>query len=681
MGLAFGSDRDLYVSEGDSGRVRLLRLERGNTRDVLDLNQGELKGSYTGDLAIDRQRALLYVVDQTNSRVAIIDLKRKRVVSSVQMGPLPFAAALSPDAKRLYVTNLGMSEASGPGDAIKPQPNSLAVVNVENPAAPQVESFVPTGIPFGADSLGGSSPSGVVADTERIFISNAHNDSITVVNAKTLQVEREIPLRIQALETLRGIVPVGLALHAASGWLLVAEAGINAVGVIDTRTGAVLGHIPTGWFPTRVVLDQDTVLVANAKGHGTGPNDIRQRRADPSIQTSFRRGTIGVFPLPAAEELPKLTATVYGANGFRPLPESEKRPLPPEVRYVVLIVKENRTYDEVLGDIETVSNGEVRGSWDLARFGRFGTVAPERGELRMRLVMRRVNVTPNQHEIALRWAFSDNFYADSEVDGHQWLVGAYPNAWTESSAKIAGPFVPPENQPESGLLWHHLERNGISFRMFGERLEKTNSLPSPLTSNLSQDYPGPDASIPDQLRAARFISEVDRLYRKGGTPLPRFIYIHLPNDQIDRVRPEDGYPFPASYVADNDVAVGRIVEYLSGTEWWKHMAIFVTEDDAHGGVDHIDSHRTVLLVAGPWVKKNYVSRLNSSLPGLLKTVFRLLGIGPLNLYDATATDLADCFTSTPDFAPYKAVMTIPDLFDPAKAREPSREQQNTGKLR
>ena len=205
--------------------------------------------------------------------------------------------------------------------------------------------------------------------------------------------------------------------------------------------------------------------------------------------------------------------------------------------------------------------------------------------------------------------------------------------------------------------------------------------PSPLTSNLSRDYPGLDPTIPDQVRASRFISEIDRVYRKGGAPLPRFVYIHLPNDQISPVRPEEGYPFPASYVAVNDVAVGRIVEYLSGTEWWKQMVIFVTEDDAHGGVDHIDSHRTVLLVAGPWVKKNYVSRFNSSFPGLLKTVLRLFGIGPLNLYDATATDLADCFKSTPDLAPYNALTTIPDLFDPAQAREPAVQERDTGNLR
>ena len=160
------------------------------------------------------------------------------------------------------------------------------------------------------------------------------------------------------------------------------------------------------------------------------------------------------------------------------------------------------------------------------------------------------------------------------------------------------------------------------------------------------------------------------MYVKPGKDLPRFIFIHLPNDHTAKSRPEDGYPFPASYVADNDIALGRIVEYLSHTQWWKQMAVFITEDDAQGGVDHLDSHRTVLLVAGPYAKKNYNHRMNSSFPGLLKTVFRVLGIPPLNLFDATATDLSDCFTTRPDFMPYKTLPVNPALFDPAKAKDP-----------
>jgi hypothetical protein len=154
---------------------------------------------------------------------------------------------------------------------------------------------------------------------------------------------------------------------------------------------------------------------------------------------------------------------------------------------------------------------------------------------------------------------------------------------------------------------------------------------------------------------------VERLYNQPGAELPRFIFIHLPNDHMAKPRPWDGFPFSASYVADNDYALGRIVEYLSNSKWWKNMAVFVTEDDAQGGVDHVDSHRTVMMVVSPYARKNYVAHANSSFPGMLRTVFRLLALPPLNLYDGTAADLADCKALRPD----------PDVFIPEKAKDPA----------
>jgi len=321
-------------------------------------------------------------------------------------------------------------------------------------------------------------------------------------------------------------------------------------------------------------------------------------------------------------------------------------------------------------------------------------------------------VTPNHHALAQRFAFSDNFYADSEVsvDGHHWLVGSYPNAWTESSlmASYGGAkefrlptqapgrllyaggnsSVHPEEQLEAGTIWHHLERNNISFRNYGEGFELagvaeepgekptgarflTNvPMPDPLYRNTSRDYPQFNTNIPDQYRVAQFTAEIERKYIKGGEPFPQFIFMHLPQDHMARPRPQDGYPYPASYVADNDYALGRIVEFLSHTPWWREMAIFVTEDDSQGGVDHVDSHRTVLLAISPYARKNYAAHSNSSFPGLLKTAFRLLEMPPLNLFDAVATDLAECFTSEPDFTAYEALPVDKALFDPAKAKDP-----------
>ena len=271
----------------------------------------------------------------------------------------------------------------------------------------------------------------MVATADRVFVSNAANDSITAIDTHTNKVVAEIPIRIPGLEDLRGVLPMGMAFHEASGWLLVAEAGINAVAVIDTRQNRVLGHIPAAWFPTRVVMQGDTVYVANARGHGTGPNAQNGFVVTPG---QLRQGSLSVFPLPHAEDLPGLTAQVLDADGFRPRPQPDT-PLPAGIRHVVLIVKENRTYDEVFGDISSASNGPAMGLPQLARLGLRGYLD---GQGR-RLSLRDVKVTPNHHAMAAQWSFSDNFYADSDVsvDGHHWLVGSPPNAWTESSLLAA----------------------------------------------------------------------------------------------------------------------------------------------------------------------------------------------------------------------------------------------------
>jgi len=743
MGLAFSSERAAYVSEGNSGRITLLDWNSTRRRSI-NLNQGGYDDSYSGDLAFDSERGVLYAVDQANFRVVAIDTKGRQGMGSFRVGRLPFAMALSPDRQRLYVTNVGMfqyqalpgadtkrakntglpfpafgfpsAEAAagaerqtergpvhvpGLGDPNVAESNSLAVVDVSSPFAAKLVTFVRTGIPFGANSLAGSSPSGVVATAERVFVSNAANDSITAIDAKTNQVMAEIPLRIPGLETLRGVLPIGMAYHEASGWLLVAEAGINAVAVVDTRENRVLGQIPAAWFPTRVAVQGDTVFVANAKGHGTGPS-YQSGFAVTSGQ--LRQGSLSVFPLPKAEDLPGLTAEVLESNGFLARPGADRR-LSEGIRHVVLIVKENRTYDEVLGDLPAASNGPAMGEAALARLGSHGYLD---GQGR-RLSLRDVNVTPNHHAMAGQWAYSDNFYADSDVsvDGHHWLVGAYPNAWTESSLLSAytdkkdfrvgaapgrllfagsDSSVDPESQTEGGTLWDHLARHGVSFYNFGEgfelagvdegrELEPTGArfltnvpMPAALFDHTSRQYPGFNMNIPDQFRATQFIREIDEKYLKANVDLPQFLFLHLPNDHTAKVRPEDGYPYEESFVADNDYALGRIIEYLSQSPWWKDMAVLVTEDDAQSGIDHLDAHRTVLLAMGPWARRNYVSHANTGFPGLLKTVFRLLHLPPLNLFDAAATDLADCFTDRPDPAPYHVREVDKRLFDPAAAR-------------
>jgi YVTN family beta-propeller protein len=754
LGIAFDGNGRLYVSEGNSGQVRLVSASNGRKIRGFDLNQGGFRDSYSAGLALDARKRRLYVVDQANFRLAVFDTRNGRVLHSIPVGRLPLQVSLSPDRRFAYVTNQGMfryqpvpgadpqraketgldfpafgfpsKEAKegvtrqtesgevnvpGLGDPNVPESNSVTVVDLSNAAEPRATVMIRTGLPFGGKTKGGSSPGGVLATETHVYVTNGHNDTISVIDRDSNAVTAEIPLRIPGLENLRGVMPIGMTIDPQSGLLYVAEAGINAVAVVDPQRKAVLGHLPVGWFPSSLEIHKGTLYVANAKGHGTGPNASREEALARSFQADIRHGTVSVIPLPSREQLDGHTQQVLANNGFLPL-EGEPEPIPDELKYVVLIIKENRTYDEVFGDIQQAANGAVNGAPGLARFGSLGYAEPERTGLISRGEIRDVPITPNHHALARRFAFSDNFYCDSEVsvDGHHWAIGSYPNIFTESSlmASYGGQkdfrmptqapgrliypqsnsSLHPEEQLEAGALWHHLEDHGVSFRNFGEGFELagvdegkglkptgarvlTNvPMPDPLYRNTSRNYPGYNMNIPDQYRATQFINEIEELYRRPGKDLPRLLYIHLPNDHMDRPRPEDGYPFRASFVADNDIALGRIVEYLSSTPWWKQMAIMITEDDAQGGVDHVDSHRSIMLVVSPFARRNYVSRRNVSMPGMLKTAFRILNLPPLNLYDATAQDLADCFTESPDFSPYKTLLPTKLLFDPELAKEP-----------
>ena len=722
-GVAFFGERALFVSEGNSGHVAIYDSSESRRR-FIDLTAPGYPDSYTGALAFDSQAGILYVVDQANNRVAAVDSKTRQVLSSVRVGQLPFALALSPDRQKLYVTHVGvfayhMVPDASPANArttglpfpplpptapLAPEANSLAILDVSNPAALQLEGFVP---------LGGS-PSGVVAAKDRVFVSCADDDSIAVIDPATRTVTGRILLRIPGLENLRGIIPLGMAYDENSGWLLAAEAGINAVAVIDTAAKRLLGHIPAAWYPTSVAIaggapNATEVLVANARGHGIGPDAPTAGRPRGSLlPTHLFQGTVSIFPMPAAEDLAAMTETVLRANGFQPHPApTPAAPAHPPVRHVVLIVKEGRAFDEVLGDIHATGSGPVMSDASIARYGLNGVV--DGGH--QRLSFKDAHVTPNTHAIATQWAFSDNFYADGDgtVDGHHWLNGVYPNAWTESSlfaaygnlkdfrmsaapGRLAFPgmasSVLPEDAPAGRSLFAHLREHNVSFLNFGEGFDLPGAVQQPkmgalgarfltdmpmlaaLHDRTSQQYPGYNLSISDQDRADAFIHEMDEDFVKTGSDLPRFLYIYLPGDAASSSNTDEAHPYKESYIADNDLALGRIVGYLSASKWWSDMVVLVTESTAVGGIDHISANRTLLLAAGPWVKRGYVSHTNVSFPGLLKTIFWLFGVPPLNLFDASASDLRDCFAVSPDTAVYRAQPIDPRIYAPPPGEGP-----------
>jgi hypothetical protein len=323
---------------------------------------------------------------------------------------------------------------------------------------------------------------------------------------------------------------------------------------------------------------------------------------------------------------------------------------------------------------------------------------------------------PNHLKIASDFAIADNFYVDSDVsaDGHRWLVNTYPNEWVETctsasyggnrsfkfDSKAPGVYamngaagaIYPEDYNEAGSMWDHLERHQIDFFNFGFSImfepgiydEKYKyegirhyinyPLPKPIWDRTSKQFPTYNMAIPDQFRIDQFQKEFEEKWMNGQDTMPALITVIVPNDHGAGERPEAGYPFRESYMADNDLAVGRIVEYLSQTPYWESMLIVITEDDAQNGVDHIDAHRSLLMLASPWVKKDHVSHVHYSFGSIFKTFWNILGIPYLNQYDAGASDLADCFTDTPDFSPYVAVPVDPRVFDPQQALDPFDEE-------
>ena len=790
LGAAIAPDnRTLYLSEGNNGHVGIfdmVTLQRLGTLSLDDFTPGAPGGpsrdSLTGDMKLSVDGSRLFVLDLAHYRLVIFDTRSRKILSRTGVGLLPFGLALSPNGQRAYVSNVGMftyslipgldpnhvketgidfppfgfpsAEAAngatiqgrkiaGLGDPNTAGSNSVWELDVSSPAKVEVKHRLPTGIPVGPKSVGGSSPGALVAGEHSVFVSNAAQDSVVEIDARSFKVKHTLKLEpSDSLRGLRGVLPFGLALSGDEKQLYVACAGINAIAVIDARHLSVKGYIPTAWFPSRVALSADgaTLYVSSAKGFGAGPNGGPNFHAGPegTYIGDITHGVVSILPVPEDKELQADTTQVLENNGFLsnlvsvrapdfPIPSADRSPSKTafkpsaQIHHVIFVVKENRTFDQVFGDLGAVGSEKANAEPSIAEYGMDATVAPAKdhgndGSDNARAAaaasqlptVDHARVSPNQHALAARFGASDNYYVDSDVsvDGHHWLVGNYPNELVETAwaAAYGGQFdfkydpdAPgrleigasspwPESYLEAGSLWEHLDRHQISFRNYGEAIELANDdeeagleptgvrevvnmpMPKALFDNTSRTYPTFNTNISDQYRFQQFKREWDERFAGGKDPLPQFMFVWLPNDHTSDPRPAEGYPYRASYVADNDFALGRLVDLVSHSQYWKDTAIFVTEDDAQSGTDHVDAHRSLLLVISPYARRS-VSHQHTSIASILKTFDLIFGIPYLNQYDAAATDLSDCFVAKPDFTPYDALPPDTRIFDPAKVVE------------
>ncbi|MFZ6011365.1 MAG: bifunctional YncE family protein/alkaline phosphatase family protein, partial [Bacteroidota bacterium] len=574
----------------------------------------------------------------------------------------------------------------------------------------------------GIPAVGGSSPNSMVATDAFVYVSNGNNDNISVIDTKQNKVVSSIELKLDdRLGPLKGVIPFGLALSPDQKKIFVAESGINAVGVIDVASQEVVGHIPTGWFPSKLKVTPDgkQLVVANAKGFGSGPNGGKNFQAGPegNYIGSLMKGTVSIIDIPNDEQLKAYSEKVIANNfAFRQVSHADnKNPIPafPQakespIKYIVFISKENRTYDQIYGQLQS-----GRGDSSLAIYGRNVSFTNRKKTVQVE----KATVMPNHLSLAEQFAISDNFYVDADVsaDGHVWLTNTYPHQWMEThepaayggkrnmkeESKAPGKFgmtgaagaIFPENYNQHGSMWDHLYRHGIEFYNFGFGVEfdagsfadstfkhggvrylVNYPLPGPLYDRTSRMFPTYNMAIPDQFRADIFIREITEKYLTPKKELPRMLTLQLLNDHGAGERAHAGFPFRESYMADNDLALGRVVEFLSHTPYWKNMLIIVTEDDAQGGNDHIDAHRSLLIAISPYAKKNFNSHRHYSFGSIFKTFWNVLGIPHLNQYDFGTNDMSDFFTDKPDLTPYTALPADLRIFDPVKALDPLDEK-------
>lgn len=764
LGVTYLPDgKTAWFSGGGEGTVVEFNLAERRRGRVISLNSDfggvKFEDSYTSDLAFDKKQNQLLALDRGNNRLVVVDVASQKITASIPVGRIPFGVSISPDGKTAFVANVGLFEYPlVPGVT----PENAATMGLEVPAygypSKEAEEGVTypdgrkipglgspldeeamsiwtvdldkntvtgkfkTGLQIGdefeneeeeeeGEIVGGAHPNSVAVGSRCAFISNSQNDLISVFDLKKGKVVADIPLKFhKKLDHYRGIMPFGVALSPDEKTLYVACLSLNAVAVIDTKKRKVKGYIPTGWMPTRVKLSPDgtKIYVTSARGYGAGPNGGAGFTAPPqgTYIGDIQLATFQTVDVPDVLTLKNYTEQVL-RNTFQEVKVTDdgKNPLPPlaglrqsPIKHIVYVTKENRTYDEVFGQL-----AQAKGDPSLARCGT-GVSIPATKDGAPALTQ--AKVMPNHLKIAQQWAFSDNFYCDSDasIHGHKWMVGTIPNEYVESNSQASAEFKPfssapgrrfprttgatdPEDYNERGGIWEKLARREISYFNFGEANEYTGPseekfdtlfgarhpvvfpMPKPLFDRTSFEYPGYNTNVPDQFRMDKFEEIFTKNWLKGGAEMPQLLTILLPNDHGAGTRPEEGYPYWHSYMADNDLALGRLLHFLSRTPYWKDMLVIVTEDDPQGGADHVDAHRSVLMLAGPYVKRGYVSHTHANFGSLMKVIYNLLGAGYVNQYDLTASLLSDFFTDQPDFTPYELEPSDTRVFDPQRAMD------------
>lgn len=655
-------------------------------------------------VAITRDGQRAFVALSRSNQLAEIDLDSGAVLRTIDVGIAPYAVVLSPDQSRVFVTCWGGARpdasdttADSAGSQAKVDARGiassggvcivdLATASGETPAVRYVE----TGLSASAVAL--------TSDASIAYVANANHDTVSVVDVREARVLSQIVVKPDPRLPF-GSMPNGLALSADGTRLFVACGGNNAVAVIDTGRSStssarpaesqarILGWIPAGWCPGPVTVTNENLLIANIRGIGS-----RNDRADQSFNSHRHVGTlqrVALLDIADAPRLQEMTAQTLADSrvpqalaaiqrdqlrkDVKPVPIPKVAGEPSVFEHVIYIIKENRTYDQIFGALAAGENPKGRGRPDLCIYGR--------------------EITPNHHALAEQFVLLDNYYCNGvlSADGHSWATEGNVTPYLERSF---GGFTrsytfgdDPLTYSSSGFIWDHVLAAGYSFRNYGE-FNYTDEKPDSSfpeiwadwkstgntgkggkitfehkinTENVKRysnlDAPGWNMDIPDQIRADVFLREFAE-FEKNGT-LPNFIVIYLPNDHTSGTG--EGNPTPRALVADNDLALGRIVEAVSKSKFWPKTVFFINEDDPQDGWDHVDGHRSICLVVSPFTKRGEVISEFYNQSGVIHTIQRIFGVASPNQRTAQSNLMSACFNQTPDFTPFKFLPSNIDL--------------------
>jgi len=650
------------------------------------------------ELAINKENdsGYLYVVLNGNNQLVKINMDKQEVVWTKPTGVAPYGITICKG--EIYVSNWGGAQPStGSTGETAGVPYGEAFIN---PATGAINNGTVSVFDLNGSLIkeiqAGLHPNDIIhsIDNEYVFVSNANSDDITVINTRNYLVTETIPVKLfPGNNGFIGDSPGGMALGEGDSTLYVANGLDNAIAVISLGNKASMNHraqsfiegfIPTEAYPSGIEIAHKTLFVTNLEGEGSRVNTLEIKKENPKANVPQTNGgaynshkekaSLSIIPIPAFNDLTASTQKVQNLNltfraqlarvlprkNIAPRPVPERIGEPSVFKHVIYIIKENRTYDQILGDMK-----EGDGREDLCIYGK--------------------NVTPNEHKLAKDFLLLDNYYVSgkSSAEGHQWTDAAMVTDYVERNVGAwfrSYPHVQTDAlvYDKNGFIWNNATEHGKTVRIYGEActpmfkkgtswtdiytdyvdgkpFQFTNSSTiSAVRPLMSGNYPCYDShKISDQLRASAFIKELNEFEKMPGDQLPQLMILALPADHTGGTAP--GLPTPRAMVADNDLALGKIIEAVTKSRFWNNTVVFVTEDDSQSGWDHVSAYRTTGFVISPYSRLQQTVHTNYNQTCIVRTIEQILGIPPMNSIDATALPMFKCFSDLPSNFVYHAV--------------------------